>query len=292
MRYDVRFGNVPTEEEWNALETAARVNFVTHWMNVIGDSWRTNPNPTLHLNGGCPYGKCGGVGFYRLDVPVGHEMFGKAIPCQCKRERDAQANAARVEMLREQLSDTEKNWTLKNWRGVDDDALRAAKNAVNSGFGMYVFWSRQFGNGKSGLLAAIVNTALDQQLPARFISMPDLLDELRAGYGKHDYDLKLNEFKNIKVLALDELGFYYERSARVSDDDATTWVDEKIFQIIDHRYRHFSTLLTVCASNFEPDKGDTNRIASRLSDTERVTCVQVKGSDLRPLAATIGKRKK
>ena len=31
----------------------------------------------------CPY--CGGVGYVRLQVPVGHPQFGKAVPCICKR---------------------------------------------------------------------------------------------------------------------------------------------------------------------------------------------------------------
>src|SRR5574339_1006442 len=30
----------------------------------------------------CPH--CGGVGFLRLDVPVGHEKFGRLEPCVCR----------------------------------------------------------------------------------------------------------------------------------------------------------------------------------------------------------------
>src|SRR5688572_2326288 len=31
---------------------------------------------------GCPH--CGGIGFLRLDVPVGHEKFGRLEPCVCR----------------------------------------------------------------------------------------------------------------------------------------------------------------------------------------------------------------
>ena len=286
--------NFPTKTQWDLMLREERINVLKAWHGLTGakaDAWDafwTKYTAPLEY---CPYGKCGGVGFYKLDVPMGHQMFGQAIVCQCKQERDATLNAVRIEKMRDQLSDTEKRWTLENWRGADDNALLKAKHAIRSGYGIYVFWSKNKGTGKSGLLAAIANSALDQKMPTRFITVPDLLDELRGGYRSRDYDQKLEEFKRVKVLALDELGFYYERTNKVadSDDEIASWVDEKMFQILDYRYRNYETLLTVCATNIKPDKGDNSRLASRLSDTERAVIVEVLGADLRPMAKQFAK---
>ena len=45
----------------------------------------------------CP--RCGGAGFVRRDVPVGHPDFGHAFPCACRRIHESDEHRARLERL-------------------------------------------------------------------------------------------------------------------------------------------------------------------------------------------------
>src|SRR6266498_2867183 len=42
----------------------------------------------------CPH--CGGVGYVRMDVPLGHEKFGKLEPCVCRAKDIAEGARARL----------------------------------------------------------------------------------------------------------------------------------------------------------------------------------------------------
>ncbi|HOG46361.1 MAG TPA: hypothetical protein PLB78_06920, partial [Anaerolineae bacterium] len=57
-------------------------------------------------------GRCGGTGYYRRDVPVGHPDFGRAMPCDCQAAAQQQARldglrrASNLGMLSRQTFDT------------------------------------------------------------------------------------------------------------------------------------------------------------------------------------------
>lgn len=222
----------------------------------------------------CP--KCGGAGWLRYDVPLDDKRFGKAVPCECLQQHTSEASDALVARLRSQLSGTEQTWNLANWVGADEKALTVAADALKVGSGFWTFWGT-VGTGKSGLLVAIVNSALNARMPARYAVVPELLDELRASYGNGHYEYLMEELKTIRVLALDEL----------HRNRGTDWENEKMFELIDHRYRYWDGLLTVFGTNKPPDKGSEDPIMSRLCDTRRARLVRVGGPDLRPLAAEL-----
>jgi hypothetical protein len=50
---------------------------------------------------------------------------------------------------------------------------------------------------------------------------------------------------------------------------------------------HWKKLLTLIATNREPDKGDNDPISSRLGDSLRSHLIRVDGGDLRPMAKEI-----
>ena len=79
-------------------------------------SWRnisnvTNSSTPMLGKPDCPH--CGGVGFLRVDVPLGHEKFGRLEPCVCRaNEIAANAKQRLYEMSNlDQMSDL----TLENF---------------------------------------------------------------------------------------------------------------------------------------------------------------------------------
>ena len=63
-------------------KTLGKVQRDTQIVNSQSSSNEINPSTPLLGKPDCPY--CGGVGFLRLDVPVGHEKFGRLEPCICR----------------------------------------------------------------------------------------------------------------------------------------------------------------------------------------------------------------
>ena len=105
-----------------------------------------------------------------------------------------------------------------------------------------------------------------------FKFLPDLLDDLRKSYGPNgndSFDKVFNQVKNVDLLILDDLG----------TEASTPWAEEKLYQIIVHRYDLI--LPTVFTSRITLESiGNKNNlitnkysdaIVSRLSDANVVT---------------------
>lgn len=219
----------------------------------------------------CKYG-CGGAGCFRYDVPVGHPLFGKTKTCQCTRERVERADAAQLDAYRAQLSQSEQTFSLSNWIGTDTYALNIARGAAARGWGLVCFYGN-FGTAKSGLLTAIVNDALNRKTHARYEVAPAMLRKLRAAYEDDSFDFEFQSLCDVRVLAVDELWRYKD----------TEWAAERMFELLDYRYRFWDRLLTVCATNARPDPAQDS-LWSRFTDTQRAQMCEVRGGDLRPLA--------
>jgi DNA replication protein DnaC len=120
----------------------------------------------------------------------------------------------------------------------------------------WLLFEGSYGCGKTHLAAAIANYRLANNEPVLFITMPDLLDHLRAAYAPSsdiEYDELFEHVRNCPVLILDDLGA----------ESSTAWAQEKLYQLINHRYTHkFPTVITTNAKVDELDP----RIASRISD--------------------------
>lgn len=225
----------------------------------------------------CP--ACSGMGFVLSDVPLGHPDFGKAIPCHCKlneRQVRQMSRFQRMSDLNALARFTFKAftpepphlppYTLKSLRLAYEAALQFAEQPLG-----WLLFSGGYGCGKTHLAAAITNQRLDQGQAAIFVVVPDLLDHLRMTYGPDSevrYDELFNEVRTTSLLVLDDLGV----------QNATPWVQEKLFQILNHRYN--SRLPTVLTTNQRLEDLD-QRLCSRLRDMDLVTRRHITAPDFR-----------
>lgn len=120
------------------------------------------------------------------------------------------------------------------------------------------------GNGKSHLAAAVYNSLKTRSKPTIFITVPEMLESLiklfnqaTANIEDTTYDERLNTFKTVPVLIMDDLGAHH---------DGKGWAQSVLFTILDYRYRNqLPTLITMNISPDDPRLGE--RIADRLNDT-------------------------
>jgi DNA replication protein DnaC len=225
----------------------------------------------------CPI--CGGTGYLREDVPVGHPRFGKLVSCTC---RLPQIEAQRMADLRAVSNlDALGRYTFETFKpdgvGLTEKRrsnLRKAYEAAQSFAAQPEGWLvllGGYGCGKTHLAAAIANQQIEQGRPALFVVVPDLLDHLRATYSPHSsvrYDERFQQVRNAPLLILDDLG----------TQSSTPWAQEKLFQIFNHRYN--LRLPTVITSNVELEMIDT-RIRSRLADLDLVRTYTILAPDFR-----------
>ncbi len=113
------------------------------------------------------------------------------------------------------------------------------------------------GSGKTHLAAAIVNERINQGQPAFYISVPDLLDHIRASYNPDSeipYDELFDQVRNAPLLVLDDLGA----------QSGTDWAREKLDQLLNSRFNN--ELPTVIVSITPIDQME-ERLRTRLTDT-------------------------
>jgi DNA replication protein DnaC len=212
----------------------------------------------------CPI--CKGAGFVHPRLPSGKPDYSRTVPCSCtqqKRDKESESRMREYSGLEAKLL---QNMTFDNfdWKRVNlppeqrdnlkkafDIALEFAKSPE----GWLVFQGIN-GCGKTHLVAAIANYRLKEGKPVKFVVVPDLLDHLRSTFSPESpvtYDQLFEEVKNAPFLILDDLG----------KQSTTPWAEEKLYQIINHRYNH--RLLTVVTTNCTTDELDSP-ISSRFVD--------------------------
>ena len=182
------------------------------------------------------------------------------------------------------LSDRMLSWSLDEM--ITDKGRRrawaAAKQFVRHPQGWMTVWG-DYGVGKTYVLASIVNELRKQEKAAMYVVVPDLLDAWRQAYDPNaptSFDRLFAKVRDVPVLALDELG-----QVRM-----TTWGLEKLFQLLDYRYRESHRLGTVIALHFEPRieaapadwPPQAGAILSRMREwPDRI--VEIRGGDVRPV---------
>jgi len=127
-----------------------------------------------------------------------------------------------------------------------------------------------YGCGKTHLAAAIANQAVQLGVPTLFLTVPDLLDWLRFAYESTEttFEERFEEIRNTSLLILDDFG----------TQNATSWAQEKLFQILNYRY--VNRLPVVVTSNQSMEDIEP-RIRSRLQDPELVTTCRIAAPDYR-----------
>lgn len=225
----------------------------------------------------CPH--CGGVGYLRADVPLGHADFGKLEICVCRRAAVAQSVRERLFALSrlDELKDlTFERFNPRGRKGLGEmqshsieRAFNTARNYAQNLHG-WLLLQGGYGCGKTHLAAAIANYVVELGVPTLFLTVPDLLDALRFAYDSEDttFEERFEQIRNAKLLVLDDFG----------TQNATAWAQEKLFQIVNYRY--INKLSTVITTNLSLDEIEP-RIRSRLSDPELVSAVKIAAPDYR-----------
>ena len=211
--------------------------------------------------------RCGGAGFVRRDVPVGHPDFGRAFPCACHAERNDEARRTRLERL-SQLGPL----TRLTFEALDEGRVPAARRER---FRRIVTVAQEYaadprgwlvllgasGCGKTHLAAAIANARIAAGAPVIFQVVPDLLDYLRAAFhptSEVSYDELFERVRSAPLLILDDLG----------TQSSTPWAQEKLFQIVNYRYN--AQLPLVVTSNLRlEDLDERLREAARQRERRR-----------------------
>ena len=228
----------------------------------------------------CPH--CGGVGYVRYDVPLGHEKFGKIESCVC-RAKDV-ADNARSRLFAMSNLNRLSHLTFDNFNASGNDKAKFMSSQdrenLHKSFEICEEFARTpkgwllleggYGCGKTHLAAAIANFAVSNGVPTLFITVPDLLDSLRFAYDDPEttFEQRFEDIRNSNLLILDDFG----------TQNATPWAQEKLFQIINFRY--INKLTTVITTNLMLDEIE-GRIRSRLQDESFVNHLVISAPDYR-----------
>jgi DNA replication protein DnaC len=225
----------------------------------------------------CPF--CDGLGYVSYDLPDHHPDFGKMVTCECRQSSHYDERLQRLRKVGglEVLAD--KRLETFNAQGIgltdpERQSLQGAFDAVAAYAEQPQGWlvlRGGYGVGKTHLAAAIANRQLELGSEAVFVSVPDLLDHLRATYraeGDETYDERFQQVRNTPLLILDDLGV----------ESPTNWAVEKLYQIFNHRYN--AHLPTVITTNHELEELE-RRLRSRLSDPDLSRVVTIVARDYR-----------
>lgn len=215
---------------------------------------------------------CAGLGLVRVDVTFGHPLFGKLFVCECCEGDADYASAQKLAKLSGlPAADRALTWDSMFRNQAAIKAITAVQGTIDRGWG----WAYLYGDpgpGKTLVIKIAVAEMVKQGRPAVFVTWPDLLDHLRGGYRADDYDERIELWRNVEILAIDEFG-------RGRDNE---FVEEVELKVLNHRYERATVQqrgITLFTSNFEPDHFDA-WLASRLRD-KRFTQLQMVGPDMR-----------
>jgi DNA replication protein DnaC len=212
----------------------------------------------------CPV--CKGAGFVHPLLPSGKPDYSRTVPCTCtlqKREKEQQSRLRQYSGLEARLLQ-DMTFESFDWKRLNlppeqrdnlKDAYHLALDFAKAPEGWRIFMGVN-GCGKTHLAAAIANYRLKEGQPVKFVVVPDLLDHLRSTFSPNSpvtYDQLFEEVKNAPLLILDDLG----------KQSTTPWAEEKLYQIINHRYNY--RLPMVVTTNCNTDELDSP-ISSRLVD--------------------------
>ncbi len=213
------------------------------------------------------------------DLPLGHPDFGRALPCSCRAQERMERRLRAVHAM-SGLDAVERmtfDSFLPEGNGLAPDRaqnlLRAYQTCATFAEDPHgwLLLTGGYGCGKTHLAAAIANHRLEIGEPALFMTVPDLLDHLRAAFSPASelpYDELFDQLRGAPLLILDDLGA----------QSSTPWVQEKLFQLLNHRYNR--RLPTVITTNQRLEEIEA-RLRSRLQDIDLVNRVVILAPDFR-----------
>jgi DNA replication protein DnaC len=218
------------------------------------------------------------------DLPVGHPDFGRAIPCDCKKQEMLERRLRAVASVgaRDSVAHLTFDAFLPEGHGLPPEKAENLRRAYELCMRYaeeptgWLLITGAYGCGKTHLAAAIANAAIERGQAALFLNAPDLLDHLRATFSPESevsYDELFERLRNAPVLVLDDLGA----------QSSSSWAQEKLFQLLNHRYN--LRLPTVITTNQRVEEMEP-RLRSRLQDINLVTPLRITAPDFRMGGAT------
>ncbi len=241
--------------------------------------WRTAVAAERGESDEAPCSICNGMGFVTPDVPPADPQFGKAVPCDCQRHRIEERRSASLRAI-SQLGFLESK-TFENFRpdpaGLPDEKRRNLRAAYERCLEFakkpegWLLLRGGYGSGKTHLAAASANLQIARGRPVIFVTVPDLLDFLRATFAPDSpvgFHERLEQIKSVPLLIMDDFG----------TESGTPWAQEKLFQILNHRYN--ARLPTIITTNHELEEIEL-RVRSRLVDPGLVQIVTILAPDFR-----------
>lgn len=122
-------------------------------------------------------------------------------------------------------------------------AACVAESCISSNAGLYVYGAA--GVGKTMLACVIANERARLGKPSLFITVPDMLEELRDFVDADRRAAKIKLLYETPCLIIDDLGA----------EKATAWAAEQLFRVFNARYN--AELQTIVTSNFALDQIET-----------------------------------
>jgi len=247
----------------------------SHAKSKISSS--AHADPGLPGDPNCPH--CGGLGYLRRDLPVGHPDFGRIEICECRRQSVTEQVRSRlfsISRLNELGDLTFETFKPRGRMGLGELQSRSLEQAYShsrqyaASLNGWLLLQGGYGSGKTHLAAAVANFTVGMGVPTLFLTVPDLLDTLRFAYDSADttFEERFEQIRNAELLVLDDFG----------TQNATNWAQEKLFQIINYRY--INKLPLVVTTNLALDEIEA-RIRSRLQDPELVSVIKINVPDYR-----------
>ncbi|MDA1010830.1 MAG: ATP-binding protein, partial [Chloroflexi bacterium] len=226
----------------------------------------------------CPL--CQGARFVRVTGDPTDPRFGQATACECARYESP--DERRERLLRYSRLGALQRFTfgtlIESGRSNDErlqgqygEAVRVVRRFAESPEGWLVLVGPH-GAGKTHLAAAIANDAIERGRAALFLTVADLLDHLRSGYGDEaevGYDTLLEQVRTAPLLILDDLDAYAQ----------TEWAREKFFQVVSYRFN--AALPTVFTAVRPPTEID-DRLGTRLVDPTLSQIVELAHGEAAP----------
>jgi len=223
---------------------------------------RSLATPSYPASDACPH--CHGVGFLYPPLSEFDPDYGKAVACVCTERELEMDRLQRLQRysnlgpLVEMTFDSTSRLGRSEVQANQDQFARvldSAQSYASDPQGWFVLTGSS-GSGKTRIAAAIANAAIARGQPAFFVVVPDLLDHLRGTFGPQStatYDQLFEQVRDAPLLVLDDLGAH----------STTPWAQEKLFQILNHRYSgQMPTVITVSGSLDAMD----GRLRHRLTD--------------------------
>ena len=268
----------PLADLWSPEKLAERQRKYAQLLATLPEAEQLDETPTCAV--------CGGLGYVRYELPVGHPDFGKLLRCPDKNCPTVAANRkARYERLSKssQIPAMYRDLTFAAWERLAQrpekmqgkwDALGAALAFVDAREKQYMFtlaeaaqrvnltaetgtgraqrnsivFSGPNGVGKTSLAVSIAQELIGLGVPTVYVRLAEFFDAIKERFKKKkEYELGGDAEDEAELLRL-----YQEAPVLVIDEFAaqvTDWRRERAEQLVNYRYTH--QMPTIITTNIE-----------------------------------------